>query len=957
MRGLNFRAGFRMFLIWYDSKPFNFVALFILCLFFKTETSYAQGTSNEGSDFWVAYAGHVDGTDSRLTLFITSKVNARVSIDVGGTPYRINGQSSISLDANELRAIVIDANVYNNVYVDTRDNVELHPKKGIHVTSDEPIVVYSHISRSARSAACLVYPTKALGSEYYAVAYDQLADAGVEVRSSQFTIVGVENNTDVEITPTQASRWFPVRPAGIPFVITLNKGDIYQFQSKTDITGSRIRTLGGCKPVAVFSGSTKTGFCEAGNTVTPESPSGQDNLYQQLLPVSAWGRNFVTAPFYNSQRGNTDIYRIQISQDNTIVTVNGSTTQANSTPLTNPYSKGAVITFVSNSSNVISATEPINVVEYQTSQSCNSLNPSTPFGVPVVPGDPEMTILNPIEQTLRDITVYSAVSRPDAPTNITSHYINIIIKTIDAPSLTVDGLRFENNASGAFVTDKFIKINDLYSYIILDVTASSESGSPTHRIKADGGFVAIAYGYGSFESYGYLAGSDLKNLNQYLQPENPITGSVLQTACSAVPFGLYVLLSYKTAILKWDIGNGIETDPNPDQNYTTQTINGQLFYKYRYFKDLPVFAQPGTYNIKAIVVNPRPLRCDANEIIELNFTVSKPPTANFNISDALCAAGSVTFSDNSDGGGLEIKKWIWDLGDGTTPITRTSGAPFTYIYDQPGDYVVNLTVESETGCRSSNFSKTLHILKPPTAKFSASGCKEIRFTNQSITEEGTITKWSWNFNDPGAEGDSSEERNPVYTFSKSGSFEVMLTVTTDRGCSNTYSQAVINSPEIDAGPDITILRGGEKTLTPNVTGGNLRYKWAPSIGLNNDTIPNPVASPQNDIRYTLTVTADGRCSVTDDVFVKVVEPDVPNAFSPNNDGVNDRWVIKHLDTYVRASIQVFNRYGQKVFVSEPYVEPWDGTYNGKQVPVGVYYYIIEPNNGGKRMVGSITLLR
>jgi gliding motility-associated-like protein len=251
----------------------------------------------------------------------------------------------------------------------------------------------------------------------------------------------------------------------------------------------------------------------------------------------------------------------------------------------------------------------------------------------------------------------------------------------------------------------------------------------------------------------------------------------------------------------------------------------------------------------------------------------------------------------------------------------------------------------------------LHILKPPTAKFSASGCKEIRFINQSITEEGTITKWSWNFNDPGAEGDSSEEQNPVYTFSKSGSFEVMLTVTTDRGCSNTYSQAVINSPEIDAGPDITILRGGEKTLTPNVTGGNLRYRWAPSIGLNNDTIPNPVASPQKDIRYTLTVTADGRCSVTDDVFVKVVEPDVPNAFSPNNDGVNDRWVIKHLDTYVRASIQVFNRYGQKVFVSEPYVEPWDGTYNGKQVPVGVYYYIIEPNNGGKRMVGSITLLR
>jgi gliding motility-associated-like protein len=946
-----------MFIIWYRLTSVKFAALFILCFFFRAESLFAQGTSNEGSDFWVAYAGHVDGTDSRLTLFITSKVNASVNIDVGGTPYSINGQSTVSLNANELRAIVIDANIYNNVYVDTRDNLELHPKKGIHITSDEPIVVYSHISRSARSAACLVYPTKALGSEYYAIAYDQLADAVGEVRSSQFTVVGVENNTEVEITPTQASRWFPARPAGVPFIITLNKGDIYQFQSKTDITGSRIRTLGGCKPVAVFSGSSKTGFCEAGNTVTPEFPSGQDNLYQQLLPVSTWGRNFVTAPFYNSQRGNIDIYRIQISQDNTIVTINGSTTQANSTPLSNPYSKGAVITFSSSSSKVISANEPINLVQYQTSQSCNSLNPSTPFGTPVVPGDPEMTILNPIEQTLKDITVYSAISRSDAPTNITSHYINIIIKTADAPSLTVDGIQFQNNASGAFVTDKFIKINDLYSYIIVDVTASSQSGTPTHRIKADGGFVAIAYGYGPFESYGYLAGSDLKNLNQYLQPEDPVTGSLLQTACSAVPFGLYLLLSYKTASLKWDIGKGIETDPNPDQNYTTQTINGQLFYKYRYFKDLPVFAQPGIYNIKAIVVNPRPLRCDANETVELNFTVSKPPTANFNISNVLCAGSPITFNDNSTGGGLEMKKWIWDFGDGTTPRTLASGKPFTYTYAAPGDYVVNLTVEGESGCRSSSFSKALHISEPPKAKFSFSGCKEIQFKDESTSEEGTITKWSWKFNDPAAEDDSSEEQNPVYTFSHSGKFNVMLTVTTDKGCSNTYSLEAIGSPKVDAGPDITILKGGEKELTPKITGENLRYKWTPSTGLNNDTIPNPIASPENDIRYTLIVTADGRCTVTDEIFVTVVEPNISNAFSPNNDGINDRWVIRHLDTYVRASVQVFNRYGQKVFVAEPYVEPWDGTYNGKQVPVGVYYYIIEPNNGGKRMVGSITLVR
>jgi gliding motility-associated-like protein len=943
------------------------VLQWVLVIFFtlnQLEQCFAQGTSNEGTDFWVAYAGHVDNTQSRLTLFLTSKVNATVTIDVGGQPYRVNNVPvSVTLIANQPKAIYINPLEYTNVYVQTSDNVQIHPKKGIHITSDKPIVVYSHISRSARSAACLVYPTKALGSDYYAISYTQLADQGSEIRSSQFTIVGIEDGTEIEITPSQSSRWQPARAAGVPFTVMLNKGDIYQFQSITDITGSRIRSATGCKPFAVFSGSTKNGFCEQGNTSTPNNPNGQDNLYQQLLPTAAWGKNFVTSPSYNATKGNFDIYRIQVLNDNTTVTVNGSTTAVNGAPLANPYAKGSVITFHGQSANVISANGPINVAQFQTSQSCNPINFTGQFDV-LAPGDPEMIILNPIEQTLKDITVYSAISTTEAPTNIRSHYINAIIKTADAPSFTVDGLSFPVSAAGSpFELNKFMRINDEYSYIIVDVTVSSESGRPTHRIRADGGFVAIAYGYGVVESYGYLAGSDLRNLNQFIQPESAVTNTPIIGGCSWQPLKLYVLLPYQTQSLKWDIGNGsgVETDPDPKAHFTTQTINGEILYKYRYFKDEVTFSAAGIYTVKAMVVNPNPIACDENEVVQLNLTVSHPPTASFTASvNKICEGGKVTFSDQSVGNGVDINKWYWDFGDGTPVEVRRSAQPFEHTFANAGDYEVTLITEGLSGCQSKRSpANSIHVIEPPRVRFSYELCDIVKFTDETEPVEGAIVKWTWDFDDPesGVANNTSNLQSPTHLFSKSAAFNIRLTVETDQGCKNTYSSVFYSKPTLDAGDDIVILRNGEKQLNAVAEGVGLKYRWVPAAGLSSDTIPNPIASPLEDTKYTLTVASQGGCETVDELFVKVLEPEIPNAFSPNNDQVNDKWAIRYLETYVRATVKVFNRYGQVVYSSGQYVSPWDGTYNGKEVPSGVYYYIIEPNNGRKRMAGSITLLR
>jgi gliding motility-associated-like protein len=120
----------------------------------------------------------------------------------------------------------------------------------------------------------------------------------------------------------------------------------------------------------------------------------------------------------------------------------------------------------------------------------------------------------------------------------------------------------------------------------------------------------------------------------------------------------------------------------------------------------------------------------------------------------------------------------------------------------------------------------------------------------------------------------------------------------------------------------------------------------------------PVVAPKSDLTYILTVTGEGGCIGSDTINVAVaLAPIVPNAFSPNGDGINDVWYIKYLEFYPGCTINVFDRFGRLVYGSTGYARPWDGLVNGKPMPVGVYYYVIDPKNGKPKMSGSLTLLR
>jgi gliding motility-associated-like protein len=194
-----------------------------------------------------------------------------------------------------------------------------------------------------------------------------------------------------------------------------------------------------------------------------------------------------------------------------------------------------------------------------------------------------------------------------------------------------------------------------------------------------------------------------------------------------------------------------------------------------------------------------------------------------------------------------------------------------------------------------------------------------------------------------------------------GTHSILYIYNANNGCSNTITKTMIVDPTpiADAGPPKVVLEGGTVELTPTIiTNIPVSYSWSPATWLNNPDIPKPLASPPTDFTYTLTVTSDKGCSTSDDVFVKQLKaPVIPNIFSPNGDNINDKWVIDHLESYPGCIVQIYNRYGQMIFRVVNYITAWDGRINGKDAPVGTYYYIIDPKNGRKPITGYVDIIR
>jgi gliding motility-associated-like protein len=787
-----------------------------ILIFFQIDIAIAQNNSNRGTEFWVPYMAHIRGAtnnpnnSSMMNLYITSDINTVGEVAVADGSFK----SSFNVTANQVTVIKVPPSAFIGS--------EGKFLKGIHITAERPVVVYAHIFAQAVSGATLVLPVNTLSNDYYSINFTQKSNEE-NVSFSVFTVIATEDETKVEITPTQ--RLVSGRTAaGETFYVNLRKGEIYQALSRSDLTGSRIRSVSSdgspCKKIAVFSGSSKiTIGC------TPDGTS--DNLFQQVYPSISWGKSFITVPM---KLRPYDIYRVMVRDPSTRVLLNGV--------LMNPANliNGFYYEFPGTRPNTIEADKPIQVVQYAVSQHASLDCSRNEYDIM---GDPEMIFLSPIEQNISEVTLYSPPYY-----SITQHYINVNIKTESAATFRIDG----RVPPEGFNT---VPGNPEYVYGQFSI------GPGTHYIEAADGFNAIAYGYGEFESYGYSAGTNIRNLSQYIEMINNENQEKSASGCAGQRFLTRLVLPYEPTQITWEFNNGSPAKIiNTPQYHSTFEFEGKTLYVYEN-EDLVQYNSAGAFFIKASSFNPFGSDCGSVDETYFNFEVFETPVAQFNAPAAYCLNDTLAFVDESDGKEKGIKSWLWDFGDGTSSSVQNA----KHRYASPGAYIVSLTITSPSGCTSIK-SDTVLINPAPIADFTfvPESCEEktVRFADKSTPDEGeTIKQWIWDFGD-GQQLISDNGDTFVHQYNESGIYEVTLQVINQNDCASEvklYQVVVSHFPVVDFSiPEICVTDSFaeffDQSVLIDVSETEVNYHWDFGDQFATDSNPNFSTMKNANHRYT-----------------------------------------------------------------------------------------------------------
>jgi gliding motility-associated-like protein len=309
--------------------------------------------------------------------------------------------------------------------------------------------------------------------------------------------------------------------------------------------------------------------------------------------------------------------------------------------------------------------------------------------------------------------------------------------------------------------------------------------------------------------------------------------------------------------------------------------------------------------------------------------------------------------------------------EGTT-LTLTASGGATYLWSGPNlaptsqnPLVINNITLADAGiytvvpistqnCTGAPANVQVSIIPKPIANVIAVAPICAGEQAQLGASGGLYYKWT-----PSTGLDHDDVPNPVASPLATTTYSVDVS---NNYCTDTKSITVTvnQNPVADGGGDKNIFEGQSVKLSGTVKGDQItNISWSPTTALDDPTSATPIASPTDDITYTMTVTSQScGISVSAPVFVKVYKKIIiPNTFSPNNDGINDQWNIEALFAYPESLTQVFDRYGKKVYQSTGYFKAWDGTYNGSALPEGTYYYVIDLKNNTPKLSGWVFIVR
>lgn len=840
----------------------------------------AGDISNTGTEFWVGYGYQALMTTSnnqQMVLYISAKQDATVTVEIPGVGYSqsYNVLANVALVTNPLPKAGLE---------DARLNSTGVLNRGIKVYSNGvPVSVWAHIYASQSSGATMVLPTNTWGSDYTVLTTGGQTNSGIP--HSFFFVMAAEDNTIVDITPsadiTQNAQGTTVLyPAGVTFSITLNKGQVFNALGRLnsssngqDLTGTKVKARD-CKKIALFTGNGRVQLSVGGCSFTD---GGSDNLIQQMFPKAAWGSKYLTVPFKDMEAG---FYRVVVSDQATVVKVNGTVIPPAS------LINGFYYQIETGEPNLVETDKPVMVAQFCATHRCNGTG-ITGFANTGLYGDPEMVILSPVQQAINDVTVFSA-----SQFAIQRNYINVVVKNAGVASFQLDGVN---------VAAQFTPHPKDPAYSVAQFTGLA--GGVSHRITSTENFNAIAYGFtndNDHESYGYNAGTYLRDLTTKMLVQNPYGVSENATTCKNNNFKFRVAIPNAPAnvnSLTWNFNNNPNLTPNAQVVQNTPTsdstinIDGTTLYVYSITGNYN-FSSAGTYPVKVSVNGLTPDGCTGVRDYSFDIIVTDGVVANFTAA-TVCVGDTTRFFDATNAQGSTLTKWLWQFHDGTTDTLQNTKKR----YSSAGDYNVILRSINNIGCFDDS-TKVIKVAALPVANFTsnATGCvnSAVTFTNTSTSADGTLTNWQWNFGGGGGNVNATNGNPQTFTYANPGNYTASLQVTSSFGCVSTppFTRSITiyrTTAAFTASTPVCI--GTPLTLTETSSGnGSSITGWQWNFGNSTTSMQqNPMGisyAAAGTYTVSLTATSAAGCNGSTTQSVVVLGPLAPTTVTATDSNFN-----------------------------------------------------------------------
>ena len=303
--------------------------------------------------------------------------------------------------------------------------------------------------------------------------------------------------------------------------------------------------------------------------------------------------------------------------------------------------------------------------------------------------------------------------------------------------------------------------------------------------------------------------------------------------------------------------------------------------------------------------------------------------------------------------------------DGTITVTATGGtAPITYQLNAATPQASNIFTVTN-GTYTITVKDNVGLTRILTATVGFNNIITVKTNNDTAvcanspiaTNTTSIgTSYSWV---PTTGVSNAAIKNPIIT----PVVNTQYIVTASLGiciAKDTFNVVAYPLPIVNAGLPIVLLSPDIVALSGTSTPGN--YVWTPNTSISSTSILNPNVFPSITTLYRLTTTNSNGCAASDTVRVTVIPYCIkPMAiFTPNGDGLYDRWLATNGACTKNITAQIFNRYGAIVYENKDYQNTWDGTYKGSPLPDGTYYFILSfklINNRTEYIKGNVTILR